>query len=822
MVPEVIPEPLVPPAPTEDPRHPTMAARREDAEEIPTPDARVVRTITAELVPQVVHRTPPIAAFASVGGGYVVSGRRVSIVELPSGAVRSWTERFPENPRPRYVELARDGTLLALDDGVYADPYEDDLVVESPDGERHVLSVMEGSLATLIAGGVAAADTILHLHTADLASERTVELDWTGRAVHLEVSTDGRWIAVESEAGDVRVVELATGTIVARLHAEPWARLTTLRAAEAAARAAETDDEDEEEEEGEDEEAPPSTPLSAHRMWHALVFAPNGSHFAAVRADGLVRVLDLATSHLLASIEPTEGTTDVEEAAFTDDGGTLVLSSSTSDVSGVVGATVTVGAGRAFDAATGAPVEPVPPVSEAALVPRPTPDVAPLLAAPLGGEHSIWHAPPVPGSDTFLLTGRFGAYVVGTDVMRAVDCVDGESAVHFEARTTTLVQPHGLCDVATGHGDVFHPLGDDEDPDDGGDYAEIEEEPEITTERGQLAVLGRDRRRTRVPGTSAADEENAHVVEVSGERLLVVDDGASARVFQLAPRAGLSLTLAAGELPYGRLGSAVLVTSETAWRVMDEEGHELARLPLDEGHAGVSPEPCVSDGSDGGQTIAVGIGALLHVFDGTWHETRTFAMPAADGACVRGDNVLVGRTSVVEVWSLTEEARLAVWHVDGPTSLSAGIGTRLRDDTHEVDVIDLVSGRVLRTFAAAGVVNGSETEELSEDGRFFTWPEGVVAHVVRTSDGAHVRIGILHVGRVAHPYVVADDGAFDSPAAALSLFRVRESGPVRTAHLADAAETRARFYRPSLFDDFLRGRPIPPAGPAGVVPVPKE
>ena len=320
------------------------------------------------------------------------------------------------------------------------------------------------------------------------------------------------------------------------------------------------------------------------------------------------------------------------------------------------------------------------------------------------------------------------------------------------------------------------------------------------------------------------------IVELPSARLLIADDGVSARVFRLDGHPGLALTLGPSEAPYRATPTAFFSSGPTHWRALaPSDGHELAQLALDEGHAGATPTPCTSlDGA----TIAVGIGATLHVFDATWQERATLAMPAANGACVHGDRVLVQRSlGVVEVWSLSEARRTAVWsvEVDSLVSVRLGLALALRGvdvsegrDWSTIEVVDLREGRVLLSLPA-DVLETLEQATLSSDGRFVTWPQRVTARVVRIVDGASIDVGIVRSGREVHPYAVADDGAFFTAERSLGLFRVREAGPFASAALLDAAATRARFYRPTLLSDFMHDRPLPtPGAVASDTAVPTE
>jgi hypothetical protein len=436
-----------------------------------------------------------------------------------------------------------------------------------------------------------------------------------------------------------------------------------------------------------------------------------------------------------------------------------------------------------------------------------------------GGEsavHGAWIRPDAEG----IVVGQRGASVlIDRTGVEEIACLDGERELTWSGAEPGVAYQavDGRCDLRTGEGTPPSP------------EPEYEYEEESAGDEEEAAGEDEEAPRDEVICAPAAAGV-CITFPVRGPVRLVAGEGARARTLRGLDDASVAFSASArwlaAETPTGirvvEVASGRDRLRAPAGRVVDWSADERWVVTSAEGRSAFRS----LDGPRRAQEVPYALRAESVVFE------------------AGGTSALTCTDEGIERVSLADGARALV--ASTPCTSLRLFGTRAvvhaPNDTVQ-RLVDLETGRVLLELGGdvrpppagswffhvcdgpdLGVIDvaraerrvvpgGCRASAVAEDGRFWLRVVGLETVRLERPDGAQLDLHVVWVEGAPHVYAEAPDGAFwvPSPDEVALLNGVTRTGDRVTVVPADDADIQRRLYRPTLFADFLDGRPMPTA-----------
>lgn len=440
-----------------------------------------------------------------------------------------------------------------------------------------------------------------------------------------------------------------------------------------------------------------------------------------------------------------------------------------------------------------------------------------------GGEsavHGAWIRPDAEG----IVVGQRGASVlIDRTGVEEIACLDGERELTWSGAEPGVAYQavDGRCDLRTGEGTLPSPepeyeyeeesAGDEEES--AGDEADEEEEaprdevicapaaPGVCITfpvRGPVRLVAGDGARAR----TLRGLDDASVAFSASARWLAAETPTGIRVVEVASGRD-RLRAPAGRVVDWSADERWVVTSaqgRSAFRALDDprRAHEVPYALRAESvvfeAGGTSALTCTDEGIE---RVSLADGARALVASTPCTSLRLFGTRAVVHA--RNDSVqrLVDLEAGRVLFELAGDVR-------PPPAGSSFF--------HVCDGADLGVFDVARAERRV-VPGGCRATAVAEDGRFWLRVVGLETVRLERLDGAQLDLHVVWGEGAPHVYAEAPDGAFwvPSPDELALLNGVTRTGDRFTVVSADDAEIQRRLYRPTLFADFLDGRPVPTA-----------
>ncbi|MFO0709407.1 MAG: hypothetical protein U0353_06185 [Sandaracinus sp.] len=455
-------------------------------------------------------------------------------------------------------------------------------------------------------------------------------------------------------------------------------------------------------------------------------------------------------------------------------------------------------------------------------------DAAPERARPedtSGGQnavHATWIRPDAEG----IVVGQRGVSAVITrSGARVIGCVDGErDLVWSPAEPGVAYQGEdGRCDVGTGQGTLASPdpqdqyeyqydaTGDDEDEE---DEPQAEEPPpdEVVCAPLNLDVCITlpERGPARLVNGEGARPRMLRGLEDAG-----VAFSPSGRYLGLSTRTSLRIVDVATGRDRLRVPAAEIVDfrADERWLVTTAEGRSTFRSLEDPALAFEIPHPLRAATvvfETGTETALACTDAGIERISLTDGARSTVAATPCRTIRVFGANAIVlARGEDVHRIVDLAEGRVLLEVAGELRAPPAGSSFFHTCDGHDLTVVDAARA-TRRTIAGA-----CAERTIAEDGAFWARTAGLENIVLHRADGAWLELHLVWVGDAPHVYAEAADGAFWVPSAdELAMMNVvtRVGDAISVARASDPGAADA-LYRPTLFADFVDGRPLPTASP---------